>query len=418
MALRRTPEDNASTLEYRWRKLIEVLGDMDCVDVTPGHLVDYVKKRSLAGASIDEIRREMGRLHTGMKLAKAHKYIRELPEPWPEIHGETPPDPKRKGKYRAPELLRRFLSLLPQDAQDEVIVIALTGLRKSEAKRLTWNWVQLLPEGHACPAAIELPAAETKTRRARPLLACPQRALDILRRRNKGDGKRLLPQASFQKQYERATRKLGLEHNITRRDLRTTFATTVLRGGIDAVAARDQLGHTTIETTNIYLDVDPLHTVLAAAEVERALFGQVGTVKPAHLAKALPPANLAEGILDSEAEGRAFESPIARHIFSLFRGLAASQNRSNPLIAPHARHSAGTAVRSLQSLADIQTIADFAMAGDGASVVGGLADWLGAESTEERSENDADPEVERDAVVHLARKTALAQLAELVETAS
>ncbi len=180
------------------------------------------------------------------------------------------------GKHRDPraqtvgddELAARAID----DAQDaELIrVAAYTGLRRGELVTLRWRDVdfprQKMTVRRSLSGTVE--ATSTKSRRARevPLPDQAAAAFDRLSRRRDFTapdeyvfvtrfGRRIDPSA-LRRRYERARDAAGLEP-LRFHDLRHTYGSLLVAGGIDLASVKAAMGHSRITTTERYLHARP-----------------------------------------------------------------------------------------------------------------------------------------------------------------
>lgn len=173
-----------------------------------------------------------------------------------------------------------------EDAQDaELIrVAAYAGLRRGELVALRWRDVDFagrkIVVRRALSAEIELKS--TKSRRARgvPLPDQAATALDRLSRRGEFTdqddyvfvsrfGRRLDPSA-LRRRFERARNAAGLEP-LRFHDLRHTYGSLLVAGGIDLPSVKAAMGHSHLSTTERYLHARPAGEL--AERFTRALGG-------------------------------------------------------------------------------------------------------------------------------------------------
>jgi integrase len=159
-----------------------------------------------------------------------------------------------------------------EDSQDAelVRVAAYSGLRRGELVALRWRDVDFVGRKiivrRALSAESVLPS--TKSRRARevPLPDQAAAALDRLSRRDdfvgpdeyvfaNRLGRRLDPTA-LRRRFERARNAAGLEP-LRFHDLRHTYGSLLIAGGIDLPSVKAAMGHSHITTTERYLHARP-----------------------------------------------------------------------------------------------------------------------------------------------------------------
>ena len=264
-------ELHASRLEALWVVTLRVAGpDTPLVDIDSAWLRSYEGRRRATGKKGQTIVREFGLFKRALAWAKRKGADVVIPDPWPKVKRD-PPDAKRSGKYRDPMIVRQFLAMLDQDARDEVGFIAMTGLRWAEMKRLRYDWIEPSPRNWASPALVRLPDEATKTRKAR-VVGVPTPALEIVdRRKSKATGPLVFSPKNYRKQRETARRALGLDSNITLRDLRHTFATLALQRTGDPTAVLRAMGHTNLSMTERYLSSPLERTAALGAAVSSVL---------------------------------------------------------------------------------------------------------------------------------------------------
>jgi integrase len=172
------------------------------------------------------------------------------------------------------------------DARDAELIrlAAYAGLRRGELVALRWRDVDFLARKIIVRRALsgETELRSTKTRRARevPLPDQAAAALERLRCRTEFTGPddyvfanrfgRRLDPSALRRRFERAREAAGLEP-LRFHDLRHTYGSLLVAGGIDLPSVKAAMGHARILTTERYL-----HARLAgelADRITRALGG-------------------------------------------------------------------------------------------------------------------------------------------------
>ena len=172
------------------------------------------------------------------------------------------------------------------DAQDAelVRVAAYAGLRRGELVALRWRDVDFAGQKLIVRRALsgETEVRSTKSRRARevPLPLQAATALERLRRRGEFTGPddyvfanrlgRRLDPSALRRRYDRARDHVGLEH-LRFHDLRHTYGSLLVAGGIDLPSVKAAMGHARIATTERYLHARPASEL--ADRFTRALAG-------------------------------------------------------------------------------------------------------------------------------------------------
>jgi integrase len=175
-----------------------------------------------------------------------------------------------------------------EDAQDAELVraAAYAGLRRGELVALRWRDVDFagrkIVVRRSLSGDTELPS--TKSRRARdvPLAAQAAAALDRLSRRHEFTGPddyvfanrlgRRLDPSALRRRFERARDAAGLEP-LRFHDLRHTYGSLLVAGGIDLASVKAAMGHSRITTTERYLHARPAGEL--ADRFTRALGGDL-----------------------------------------------------------------------------------------------------------------------------------------------
>ncbi|MGN6871253.1 MAG: tyrosine-type recombinase/integrase [Solirubrobacteraceae bacterium] len=158
------------------------------------------------------------------------------------------------------------------DAQDAelVRVAAYAGLRRGELVALRWSDVDFAGQKLIVRRALsgEIEVRSTKSRRAREVPLPDQAAAALQRLRLRREftgpddyvfanrfGRRLDPSA-LRRRYERARDAAGLD-SLRFHDLRHTYGSLLVAGGIDLPSVKAAMGHARISTTERYLHARP-----------------------------------------------------------------------------------------------------------------------------------------------------------------
>jgi integrase len=182
-----------------------------------------------------------------------------------------------------------------EDAQDaELIrVAAYAGLRRGELVALRWRDVDFagrkIVVRRALSAEIELKS--TKSRRARGVPLPDQAAVALERLSRRGEftgpddyvfanrlGRRLDPSA-LRRRFERARDAAGLEP-LRFHDLRHTYGSLLVAGGIDLPSVKAAMGHSHLSTTERYLHARPAGELADRFTRALASSGPPGSAKP------------------------------------------------------------------------------------------------------------------------------------------
>lgn len=178
-----------------------------------------------------------------------------------------------------------------EDGQDAelVRVAAYGGLRRGELVALRWRDIEFAGRKIIVRRALsgDTELRSTKSRRARevPLPDQAAAALDRLSRRDEFTGPddyvfpnrfgRRLDPSALRRRFERARDAAGLEP-LRFHDLRHTYGSLLVAGGIDLASVKAAMGHSRITTTERYLHARPAGEL--ADRFTRAFAGSSGAL--------------------------------------------------------------------------------------------------------------------------------------------
>jgi integrase len=163
-----------------------------------------------------------------------------------------------------------------QQSAEAVRVAAYAGLRLGELLALRWRDVDLpgaaLTISRAISARIEGPTKSGEIRRV-PMADQTRQALARLNQRNNFTSPddlvfsnalgRPLDGSALRRRYKRARDAAALRP-LRWHDLRHTFGSLLIAGGVDIVSVKDALGHSQLSTTSRYLHARPANERAAA----------------------------------------------------------------------------------------------------------------------------------------------------------
>lgn len=163
-----------------------------------------------------------------------------------------------------------------RQSAEAVRVAAYAGLRLGELLALRWRDVDLpgaaLTISRAISAGIEGPTKSGEVRRV-PMADQTRAALERLKQRNDYVAPdefvfvnalgRPLDGSALRRRYKRGRDAAGLRP-LRWHDLRHTFGSLLVAGGVDLVSVKDALGHSQLATTSRYLHARPANERAAA----------------------------------------------------------------------------------------------------------------------------------------------------------
>jgi len=241
----RNPEQRVDTLRAIWTPLLRAFGSECAVEsIDSRGLARYVEQRQVAGQTV---RREVQALLRGLKLARAQGLSSHTIDDTPRI-ANAEKSSLSSGRRLDWSTVDAFCLEIGEDLADQVVFAVLTGLRLTELQRVHRHHIVRTAHG----PVLALESSTTKGKKAREVPLLP-RALEIAERRAVGGGP-LFDQQSHKKAFRGASARLGLPYAIKLRDLRKTFAHSVWEKSGDVRLVQLLLGHSSISTTERYLD--------------------------------------------------------------------------------------------------------------------------------------------------------------------
>lgn len=293
--------------------IMGALGDRPAREVTTREINLLLRKIAATGVSPRTVNKARQLIHAVFNYGmRPHTWgLTENPAKWADRRREPEPGPLPYYSFEQIEALARafesgahrdpraqgvadeeLAARAEEDAQDAelVRVAAYSGLRQGELVALRWRDVQFLGPKLVVSRTLsaDVEANSTKSGRFRevPLPDQAAGALDRLSRRDRYIGPdeyvfcnrfggRLDPSA-LRRRYDRARDAAGLPP-LRFHDLRHTYGSLLVAGGVDLISVKSAMGHSQIGTTERYLHARPatelaerFTTALGGVSVERA----------------------------------------------------------------------------------------------------------------------------------------------------
>ena len=199
--------------------------------------------------SADTIRMAAGRLRNMFQRAIDDGYLRV--NPWASI--KAPPKPVAKPRFLLPAELRKLLAAAPESRRLRWALLAYTGARPSEARKITWRDIDFKTRTITIVSAQK--GRGGNARRTVPIL---DELMPYLKKHKKDKG-RVLTGSDYNwlREIKLDAQKARLECEIDVYALRHTYGTIFYAANEDLLTVRDLMGHKSIKTTEIYTHVIP-----------------------------------------------------------------------------------------------------------------------------------------------------------------
>ena len=211
------------------------------------------------------INKEVGMLRICFNHARKLEYIRSNPV----VNVEFFKIPERKFRYLELEEIAALLANSKGYIRDIINMALLTGARKSEILKLTWEKIDF----HNKLVIFDL----TKNNKVRevPMSANLEEMLFNRRSANPDveyvfTGRNGKPFGAIDKSFWSALKKAGIR-NCRFHDLRHTFASQLVMSGANLITVKELLGHSELKTTMIYTHLTPKHNRDAISILENRL---------------------------------------------------------------------------------------------------------------------------------------------------
>jgi integrase len=224
--------------------LVEHLGRILIQDVDVPTCREYVRVRTLEGASPGTIRGEVANLLTAAKHAVKWKRLKLTEMPQVEVPAAGPP---RERWLTHAELQALRETIRPSDARDFVDLCYWTASRKTAILMLTKFQVNLTQQR----IRLSKPG-EAVTKKRRPVVPIAPELLPVVQRLCKEtEGEYLLPKRDYDWHFDHAVEKLGLI-GVSPHTLRHTRITHLLQQGVAPWAVAGLAGLNLMTLVTVY----------------------------------------------------------------------------------------------------------------------------------------------------------------------
>jgi integrase len=249
----------STVVQYRStkRRLLEHFGPMPLAAIRPRHVAEYIADTSAHGLGAATVGPDVSVLQAIFTTARRE----ELVDANPAERAERPRLPRRSWRILEPaEVGRVAKAFEDEQARAIFLTLILTGIRRSEIRRLRWRDVDLLAavlrireskseEGVRSIALAPMLAAELSAQYQRSAYTADEDF--VFCHPERGTAYRA---ETFKEQLEAALQAAGIEGRVRAfHHLRHASLTNGAAAGENAVALMARAGHRSMKTTQTYL---------------------------------------------------------------------------------------------------------------------------------------------------------------------
>lgn len=212
----------------------------EAIDRFKSRIFSMKGKDGVTAAKASSITKYLSAARTFFSKAVEWKYIDESPM----RRIKSPRLPKRLPRYFAPEEIKQLFEKAPPYWREVFLIYLYTGMRRAELTNLKWSDVR--------GGMIIVKDPKEGREKIIPIAPPVQMALDRLPR----DSERVVKWSPswVWENFKRTAEAAGLHESKLHR-LRHSFATYLLDATGDLKGVSELMGHSTVQTTEIYLDI-------------------------------------------------------------------------------------------------------------------------------------------------------------------
>jgi len=274
---------------------------------------EYQNKRLDDGVLSGTVNREVACLKTIFNKAVDWKLVRESPARKIKMLNEPPPIVRYLSEEELPKLLKACEISKAKHLYPIVFTALNTGMRLDEILKLRWRDIDFIN------GFIHIEVAKGGKRRDIPLTTELTR---LLKYGIKVEDTEYVfcdakgrPFTNINRSWKTAKRRAGIK-NFRFHDLRHTFASYLVMGGVDLYMVSELLGHSSIDVTKRYAHLSPKYkkrAVEVLSKIVTSMDTSMDTSRVPSEKHNAPVAQL-DRASDFESAGRAFESHRACQI--------------------------------------------------------------------------------------------------------
>lgn len=251
-------EDYAKVNNLAWKRvesclkrLKEFFGKHHLRNVSPLMIEKYKQKRLKEGIKPASVNRELSVLKRAFNLAIKWKMADE--NPVRDVRFLRQSEPRERMLTEEEE--KRLLEASTEHLKPVIMIALRTGMRKGEIADLKWEQIDMRHR--------EIEVTKTKSGKKRIIPICEDLYEVFLSMWGENSGSEFVFQYEdpktgerkrlkyFRRAFESACRRAGIK-KLTFHDLRHTFASRLVRAGVDLITVKDLLGHHSVRTTERY----------------------------------------------------------------------------------------------------------------------------------------------------------------------
>jgi site-specific recombinase XerD len=257
--------------KYRLRGLVKILGSSPVRSLTAQKVEDALNQiaaeRGIAGSTLNRYRTLASSIFT---VAVRNKHIPSNP-----VAGVTVrPEPSGRVRFLTDQEEKKLRRAIRADFPERVAEFDLalsTGMRRAEEFNLTWSGVDL--ERKNLLVMGKGSRGRGPKRRFVPINELAGKSLRALYKISNGSPyvcprKKREGQRDFSKWFEETVKRAGIP-DLHWHDLRHTFASRLVMGGVDIRTVGELLGHASIQTTMRYAHLSQEHRHAAVGTLDR-----------------------------------------------------------------------------------------------------------------------------------------------------